>query len=166
MPPENRSLTRASRPNATKVMVVYSKNTGVRRRVIDADDDSEYQAHIDTMHAGEGYFFLATADYDAHDNPHTLNHTTATQAGFKADLVYHAGTNVVHDVVVHYKKNARPPAPSNDHSMRLVDRHDILDPAGNVVGACHADPTCGDSGEHFAPGHTLVPNEGTGPGWK
>jgi hypothetical protein len=136
-------------------MIVYSRVTGVRRRVIDADDDAEYLAHEATLHPGEGFFYLTHAEYDAHDNPHVLNHTTATRAGFSATLELHDG--VPHDVTVHY--------PEGDQSIRSVDRHAIIAPGGRVIGACHADLTCGDSGEHFAVGHLLVRHAIAGEGW-
>lgn len=143
-----RHLTRATRP-ATKIMVVYSKATGVRRRVIDADNDDEYKQHEATLHSGEGFFYLTTKEYDSHQSPHELNHTTAIKAGFLATLELHEEIHV--DVTVHHPQ-------LGDYSVRTIDRHDIVDPNGKVVGACHADPTCGDSGEHFALGHQLVHN--------
>lgn len=123
----SRHLTRHLRPLATKNMIVYSRATGVRRRVIDADFDWEYPFFIKHVHPGEGYFFLSHADYDAHHSPLDLNETTARFAGF----------------------NRAPPLD--------IDEHDIVTPGGIIVGTCHCDLTCGDSGEHIGRGYRLIP---------
>lgn len=124
------------RPKATKNMIVYSKATGVRRRVHDADHDNEYAYFEKHVHPGEGFFYLTHEKYDAHLSPLDLNETTAKKAGFDKAPEHHA------------------------------DRHAIVDPNGIVVGTCHADLTCGDSGEHIAPGHTLILHEHADGGWK
>lgn len=131
----SRHLTRAQRPNATKIMVVYSKATGERRRVIDADSDDEYQWHIDNLHPGEGCYFHTINHYDTIGDGHALNDYCAKQAGFPA-----------------------APDPS-------TTRHAVVSPLGIVVNVIHADPTCGDLGEHIAPGHALVQHPLAGPGW-
>ena len=121
-----RHLSRHTRPRATRVLVIYSRATGARRRVIDADDDAEYRAHINQMHPGEGFFFLVHDDYDAHRHPEHLDETTARKAGFGKAPAYEDGL------------------------------HDVVHPRGHVVATTHADPTCGDHGEHFGKSHRLV----------
>lgn len=130
-----RHLSRHLRPNATKVLVVYSKATGERRRVIDADNDDEYTWHEANLHPGEGLIYLDHAVYDSFPHAHALNDHVARHAGFE-----------------------KAPDPS-------TTRHAVVHPDGRVVNIIQADPTCGDSGEHIAPGHALMQHPHAGPGW-
>jgi hypothetical protein len=109
-------------------MVVFSKATGERRRVIDADHDDEYALHIAVLHPGEGYMFINHVDYDSFLDAHALNHHVAT-VGAGKDAAPHPRASV----------------------------HEVVHPKGHVVNVIHADPTCGDSGEHIGPGHILRP---------
>jgi hypothetical protein len=131
-----RHLTRHLRPTATKNLVVYSKATGERRRVIDADDDGEYAWHEERLHPGEGMVYLDHATYDGFPHAHALNDHVAQHAGF-----------------------AKAPDP-------MASRHAVVHPDGHVVNFIHADPTCGDSGEHIGPGHVLVQHPEAGFDWR
>ncbi|MBA0083740.1 MAG: hypothetical protein HRJ53_01975 [Acidobacteria bacterium Pan2503] len=144
-------------------MIVYSKQFGTRRRIIDADDDSEYDACVAALNRGEGFFYMTHAEYDAITDPNTLNYQVVTRAGFSATLE-HTWDGVPHRVIVHYKHSGKHP--SDDWDVRLVDRHAIIHSDGTtVIGACHADPSCGDDGAHIAPGHTIVQHKDAGTGW-
>jgi hypothetical protein len=131
-----RHLTRHLRPNASKVLVVYSKATGERRRVVDADDDGEYAWHEANTRSGEGFAYVDHATYDAFPHAHALNDHVAQIAGFTA-----------------------APDPS-------TTRHAVVDPQGNVVNIVHADPSCGDDGEEYFAGHTLIQHPTVGIGDK
>lgn len=116
------------------MLVVFSKKTGERRRVVDADSDAEYDHHVKLVHPGEDYMFLSHAEYDTigtrydeYPGTHGLNHHVALHAGFE-----------------------RAPKPHETI-------HAIIDPTGLVVNTVHADPECGDCGGHYAPEHKLVP---------
>jgi hypothetical protein len=116
-------------PDATKVMIVYAKSDGCRRRVIDADSDAEYPDHEALVHPGEGFFYMTHDDYDAFGDKGraaALNDFTAQTAGFTA-----------------------APDPVNG-------RHIVVDPNGTVINTVHADLSCGDCGEHFGEGHRLI----------
>lgn len=128
-----RHLTRHERPAATVVLIVFSRATGERRRVIDCDDDAHYAAHLELMHPGESYLFMSHEEYDSiggryegKPGAHSLNHHVALHAGFSK-------------------------APDPHESI-----HAVVHPDGTVVNMVHADLTCGDSGEHYATGHKLV----------
>lgn len=111
-------LTRHLRPRATKVMVIYSRRTGKRRLVIDADDDAEYEIQERRRHVGEGFFYLSHQAYDAHRSPQELDRTTALYAGF-----------------------SEVPHPHADH-------HEVIADDGSVLGVIHCDPSCGDLPDH------------------
>lgn len=132
-----RHLTRHLRPNATKVMIVYSKAQGVVRAIHDADHDREYDDHfaLHEVHPGKGILYLLHAEYDALDGP-ALAELVGRHAGFGGAPEPHA------------------------------DRHAVVSPDGTVVAAIHCDPSCGDSGEHVAPGHTLIHHEHAEEGWR
>jgi hypothetical protein len=114
----SRHLTRHERPRATKVMIVYSRKTGKRRLVIDADDDAEYEIQERRRHRGEGFFYLTHASYDAHTSPWDLDRTTAHVAGFSEAPHEHA------------------------------DRHEVVASDGSILGMIHCDPSCGDLPDH------------------
>jgi hypothetical protein len=114
-----------TRQNATKILVIASKATGLIRRYIDADNDHEY-VHHEKMHEGEIALYIPHEEYDAIENPSEFHHHVARKLGFEK-------------------------APDM--------RHAIVNPSGKVVHLCMADPTCGDSGEHYAKGHKLIKHE-------
>ena len=45
------------------------------------------------------------------------------------------------------------------------DRYCIIDAVGNIVGAVIADPSCGDSGEHFGAGFQLIAHQSADERW-
>lgn len=124
--PTARHLTRSLRPLATKNLVIYSKATGERRMVVDADNDAEYDQIIQNLHPGEGYYFIDHNTYDKIGNGNDLNIHCAKQAGFQDQ-----------------------PDPDNS-------RHIVVDDKNQVIHALKADPTCGDTGEHFGKGYLLI----------
>lgn len=130
-----RHLTRHWYPNAHRNLIVYSKRTGERRRVIDADDDAELAWHVERLHPGEGHLYLSHAEYDAITNAHDLNDLAARAAGFDKE-----------------------PDPS-------IGRHAVVNTAGLVVNVVQADLACGDCGEHQGPRFLLIPHPEVDIGW-
>jgi hypothetical protein len=115
-----------TRQNATKILVIASKATGLVRRYIDADNDHEYVHHEYRMHPGETALYLTHQEYDSFDNVNAFHDHIAKKMGFE-------GTPNM--------------------------RHVVLNPQGLVVKVCLADPSCGDSGDHFGEQHQLVKHE-------
>jgi hypothetical protein len=53
-----------SRRNVNKILIIYSKKTGKIRRIIDADNNSEYKEHENNKHDGEGFLYLTHQEYE------------------------------------------------------------------------------------------------------
>jgi hypothetical protein len=125
-----------TRKDTTRVLVIVSRTTGAIRRIIDADLELEYQHHINNVHLGEMALYLTHTEFANIRTAKMLKTYVARLAGF-----YNA-----------------PSASSQ--------RHVLLCPEGHVVRAVVADTTCGDNGEHIAPGHTLIAHPEADVGWQ
>jgi len=114
--------------NPNRIMVVASRKTGALRRIIDDDDDTAYAKHHEpNVHPGEIVHYM---------HPNEYNQYRGDPTGF-------------HDHVA--RKTGHPHRPHWS-----TTRHAVVSPRGEVVNIIEADASCGDLGEHIAPGHTLL----------
>jgi|ERR1700722_12068093 len=72
-----------TRQNASKVLVIASKATGLVRRYVDADNDHEYVHHEYGMHEGETAVYLTHQEYDSIDNVNVFHDHVAKKLGFQ-----------------------------------------------------------------------------------
>jgi hypothetical protein len=113
--------------NTSKILVVVSRKTGQLRRIIDDSEDSGYDWHEKNMHPGEQAIYVSPNEYKEHRGAMLGFHDlVARKAGFK------------------------------ERPHWSTTRHAVVSPRGEVMNIIEADPSCGDSGEHIAPGHTLL----------
>ena len=121
--------------------VVYSKATGRVRRVVDpapADPASACQS------AGEAVLLMRKRL----GRPNTLLdwQVLASRAAGKRP------------VPIHPTVDAHVTATARVVLTDAPDRYCVIDVHDNIVGVVIADPACGDAGEHFGVGCTLVPH--------
>jgi hypothetical protein len=114
--------------NPNRMLAVVSRKTGQLRRIIDDDDDTAYEKHHETaMHSGEMAIYVHPNDYKQYiGEPLKFHDHVARLAGFK------------------------------ERPHWSTTRHAVVSPRGEIMNIIEADPSCGDLGEHLAPGHTLL----------
>lgn len=113
--------------NPTRILAIVSRKTGALRRTIDDSEDKNYAEHEAMMHPGEMAIYVTPNEYKAHRN---------NMIGFHDHVARKAGH------------------PNRPHWS--TTRHCVVSPRGEVMNIIEADPSCGDLGEHIAPGHTLL----------
>jgi hypothetical protein len=124
----DRGLKPVGQNNPTRIMVVASRKTGAFRRVIDDNDDTAYAKHHEPhVHPGEVVIYMHPNDYNQYKgNAMGWHDHVARAAGFK------------------------------ERPHWTTTRHAVVSPRGEIMNVIEADPSCGDLGEHIAPGHTLL----------
>jgi len=91
------------------------------------DDDTGYDEHEKNIHSGEVAVYITPNEYKEYAGDVMGFHDfVAQKVGFKQ----------------------RP--------HWSTTRHCLVSPRGEVMNIIEADPSCGDLGEHLAPGHTLL----------
>ena len=126
-----------NRGSSTKVLVISSKKTGQLRRVIQTDNDLEYEHFENQCHEGENIYYMSIPEYEKYEN---------NLKAFKDHVAQH-----------HNFENA----PDDDIS-RLVH----VDHIGNVVNIIHGDLTCGDHVDWHGKDHSLHHHKDAQIGWK
>jgi hypothetical protein len=112
--------------NPTRLMAVASRKTGQLRRLIDDDDNTAYET-IHETHVHPGEMVIYIDPNDYHSR---------TPEDF-------------HDFIAQKVGHKKKPHWS-------TTRHALVSPRGEIMNIIEADPSCGDLGEHLAPGHTLL----------
>ena len=151
--------------SSTVQAIVYSKATGRVRRVIDTGAPVADVAS-----------FLADVQVAPGEAVMAMTKRASTPQRFAG-----RGNNTLHDwqavvsmatklcpAPMHPDVHAHVTASAAARSLALTptqDRYCIIDAVGNIVGAVIADPSCGDSGEHFGAGFQLVAHQTADERW-
>jgi hypothetical protein len=112
--------------NPVRLMAVVSRKTGQLRRIIDASDDADYE-NVHRKHVHPGEMVVYVKPND---------YKGRTPEQFADFIAQKAG------------QKERP--------HWSTTRHCLVSPRGEIMTVIEADPSCGDSCEHLAPGHRLI----------